>query len=136
MNGVAIIRAVLVANPIVISLVANRVHAGTVPQKAALPALGITEISRIEHSTVNNAQASSTLVTGRIQVTVLAKDYPSKEALLDVVRRACNYQRGMVAGVSVAKISRDIVGPDMEDTDLGLHMKTIDFKVLYYEPNT
>jgi hypothetical protein len=136
MNGVAIVRAALVANANVTSLVGTRIYAGIVPQGTAMPALGITEISRVENPTVNNAQAASTLVTGRIQVTVLASDYAGKEALLDRVRRACNYTRGMLAGLSVARIARDIVGPDMEDTDLGLHMKTIDFKVQYYEPNT
>ena len=72
--------------------------------------------------------------TSRVQVTAVGKPYPDIKALLDLVRRACNFQRGQIGGIDVVSVVRDTVGPDLGDT-AGNTIKSIDFKVTYHEPN-
>ena len=64
----------------------------------------------------------------------MAKDYPTVKQLVDRVRRACNFQRGQLGGISVVSVVRDTVGPDLEDL-AGIHSQSIDFKVTYHEQN-
>jgi hypothetical protein len=133
MSAVKVIRALLIASPQVAAIVSDRVYAGVVPQGALPPAIGITEVSNVQVGAFD-AQAEFSLVTSRVQVTAMAKDYPSIKSMLDVIRRACNFQRGQIAMVDVVSITRDTVGPDIED-DTGMHFQSIDFKVTYQEQN-
>lgn len=133
MSAVKAIRALLTANAEVAAIVADRIYAGVVPQNVAPPAIGITEVSNNQIGAFD-AQAEFSLVTSRVQVTAMTKDYPSIKPLLDAIRRACNFQRGQIASVDVASITRDTVGPDLED-EAGTHFQSIDFKVTYHEQN-
>lgn len=133
MSAVKVIRALLVASPEVTAIAGDRVYAGDVPQDAVLPAVSVTEVSNVRIGAID-AQAEFSLVTSRIQATVMSKDYPSTKPLLDAVRRACDFQRGVIAGVDVASIERDTIGPDLTD-EAGNHFKSIDFKVTYHEQN-
>ncbi|MDQ1925228.1 hypothetical protein, partial [Massilia pseudoviolaceinigra] len=77
-------RALLVAHAPLTALVpAARIAAGTIPT-GTLPAIGITEISGIEHDTV--ARAGNSVVTARVQVTVYASSYPQQKAILKAAR--------------------------------------------------
>lgn len=135
MSAVKAIRALLVVSAPVITLVpATKIVAGVVPQATALPAISIMHISTVDLAAID-AQADFALVTSRVQVTVMAKDYPAIKALIDVVRKACNYQRGTIAGVGVASIVRDTVGPDFVNDDATIYYQTIDFKVTHHEQN-
>jgi hypothetical protein len=133
--SVKVIRALLVASTTLSALVpASRIMAGTVPDDTSLPAIGITEVSLVPVSAID-AQAEYSLVASRVQVTIMAKDYPSTRTILDEVRRACNFARGVIADVDVASIVRDTVGPDLSDDAVGVYFKSIDFKVTYHEQN-
>jgi hypothetical protein len=135
MSAVKAIRALLVASDPVTAIVASaKIVAGVVPQATVLPAISITHISAVELAAID-AQADYALVTSRVQVTVMAKDYPAVKAIIGAVRKACNYQRGTIAGVSVVSIVRDTVGPDFANDDATIYYQTIDFKITYHEPN-
>lgn len=132
--SVKVIRALLVGAAAVVARVpADRIVAGVVKEGTALPALGITEVSSAPVGAIDG-QAAYSIVTSRVQVTVMGQAYPDVKALVDLVRRACNFQRGLIAGVNVVSIVRDNVGPDLED-DAGNRFQSIDFMVTYHEQN-
>lgn len=132
--SVKAIRALLLADAAVITSVpVDRIAAGDVEADASLPAIAITEVSLVGIGAID-AHAEYLLVTSRVQVTVVAKEYPEAQALIGLVRRACNFQRGQIGGVDVVSVVRDTVGPDLTDA-AGNPVKSIDFKVTYHEPN-
>lgn len=135
MSAVKAIRALLIASaPVIAICPATKIVAGIVPQATAMPALSILHVGTADISRID-AQAEFALVTSRVQVTVMAGDYPGVKALLMAVRKACNYQRGTLAGVSVVSIVRDTVGPDFTNDDASIYYQTIDFKITYHEQN-
>jgi hypothetical protein len=134
MNAVVVMRALLLAHAPVVAIVGQQVFAGDVPQGEPLPAIGIKEISRIEQSTVANSGPAN-LVTARIQVTVYVKSYPAQKALLLAAKLGSGVHTGVIADVTVRSVTRDIVGPDMSDSDAGIFEQSRDFKVVYIEPN-
>jgi hypothetical protein len=131
--SVKVIRALLLGAETVTARVADRIAAGDVDADRGLPAIGLAEVSMVPIGAFD-AQAEYSIVTSRVQVTVVGKTYPEVIALIDLARRACNFERGQIAGVDVISVLRDTVGPDMEDV-AGNSIKTIDFKVTYHEPN-
>ena len=132
--SVKVIRALLVADQATTDIVpADRIVAGVVPAESALPALSITHISTVPVGALD-AAAEFSLVRSRVQVTIIAKDYPGVKSLADIVRRACNFERGLIAGVDVASVMRDTVGPDYQD-QAGIHFGSVDFMVTYHEQN-
>jgi len=135
MSAVKVIRALLAAHAPVLALVpAARIVAGTVPQGMPLPAIGLTEISRIELPTASLAQRT-VQVTARVQVTVHAGTYPDQKAVLQAARLGHGAHTGTVAGVEVRSVMRDVVGPDMTDDDAGVYQQSRDFKVVFVEAN-
>lgn len=131
--SVKVIRALLLGAEAVTARVADRIAAGDVAVDKVLPAIGLTEVVIVPIGAFD-AQAEYSIVTSRVQVTVVGKPYPDVAVLIDLVRRACNFERGQIAGVDVISVLRDTVGPDMGDV-AGNSIKTIDFKVTYHEPN-
>jgi len=132
--SVKAIRALLLADGAVLARVpVDSIAAGDIQPDAVLPAIGITEVGGAPIGAID-AQAEYSLVTSRVQVTVVAQEYPEVQEVLGLVRRACNFQRGDIAGVDVVSVLRDTVGPDLEDA-AGNPVKSIDFKVTYHELN-
>jgi hypothetical protein len=131
--SVKVIRALLLGAETVTARVADRIAAGDVDADRGLPAIGLAEVSMVPIGAFD-AQAEYSIVISRVQVTVVGKTYPDVIALIDLARRACNFERGQIAAVDVISVLRDTVGPDMEDV-AGNSIKTIDFKVTYHEPN-
>jgi hypothetical protein len=135
MSAVKVIRALLAADAAVIAICpAAKIGAGFVPQDTAMPALLVQHIGTVPIARID-AQAEYGLVTSRIQVTAMAGDYPGVKALLAVVRKACNYERGTIATVSVVSVLRDTVGPDLTNDDASIYYQSMDFKVTYHEQN-
>lgn len=130
MNAIAIMRALLMAHPPVVDLVGDNVYAGDVDYEQ-VPAIGLSEVSRREQDTVGR---TSRMVTSRVQVTVHAKSYAEQKELLQAARLSEGVFTGIHAGVAVRSVLRDIVGPDMEDTEAGLFQQSRDFIVTYLEP--
>lgn len=128
------IRALLVGAASIVARVPEaQIIAGDVPVIAPMPALSLKEISSVPIGAID-AQAERSIVVTRVQVMVMAKTYPEVKPLRDLVRRACNFQRGALGDVDVISIERDTIGPDLQDA-AGNHFQSIDFKVTHYEQN-
>jgi Flp pilus assembly protein CpaB len=126
------IHSLLTAASGVTALVGTRIYPPPLPQNVALPAIAVEHISTVDVATID-ANAGYNLVRSRIEVTVLAKDYATQKALIEAVRLALTYQRGTFAGVNVASILRDSVGPDLRDDDMQVFSQSIDFIVTLSE---
>lgn len=126
----AVIRSLLVGSAALTAQVpAVRIMAGELPQGIALPALAIEEISSVPQPTID-AQAYALMRT-RVQVTVCAASYPQQKALAALVRTACEYQRGMIAGQIVSSLTLESTGPDLRDSDAQIFQQPLDFLVVH-----
>lgn len=134
MDGVEVMRALLLAHAPLAALVGDNVVAGTIPAAAALPVVGVKEVGRTEMETVGQA-GTTNLVTTRIQVTAYAGGYPAMKDVLAATKLGAGTFTGMVAGIYVCSVLRDGVGPDLSDDAPGLYEQSRDFKVTYREPN-
>ena len=134
MSAEQIINTVLNAATALTAVVGTRIYPGELPQYTTLPALGISHISTVEIPRID-ASAPFALVQSRIEVTAIARDYVTLKDLVKKVRAAANYQRGTIAGFAVTSITRESIGPDMRDSDLGLFTQNVDFMVVWHEPN-
>lgn len=133
MNGVFVMRALLLGHAPLTSIVGTKVIPGAVPIKL-VPAVGIKEISRVEQATVAN-DGPATLVTARIQVTSYASGYLEQKAMVLASKLGAGVHTGLIAGVEVRSVLRDIVGPDMGNDADETFEQSRDFKVTYIEPN-
>ncbi len=75
------------------------------------------------------------MVTSRVQVTVLAQDYVTKEILMNAIIKACQSGSAMIDGVIVNLIMSSQLGPDFRDDTVKLFMQSQDFKVMYNQEN-
>ena len=132
MSAVKAVVALLSAAPGVAAVAGDRVYAGDVPLNTRRPAIAVREVGNNREGAID-AQAETSLATSRVQVTVHVKAYREIAAVLLAARLACNFERGVIAGVDVVSIVRDLVGPDLDFPD-GWG-KSIDFMVTYHEPN-
>lgn len=129
MSGPAVIRYLLAnAAPVTAQVPATRIVSGLLPMKTALPAISVTQISGVERLPVD-MPASGRFRTDRVQVTVLAKTYPSAKTILELARAACANVAGTVNGVAVDSILPDGVGPDFQDADAEICEQSRDFLV-------
>ncbi len=132
MSAVKIITALLTAYaPLTALTTTSRIIAGVIPQGTALPAVAITEVSSVDRNIISHGALRH--VTSRVQVTVLAANYPSQKALISHVRKACADQIGTIAGVAGATVHTDSRGPDFNDPDAGFYMQSQDFMVSFNE---
>lgn len=111
----------------------ERIYPHPLLQGEQLPALVVEHVSTVPLLTLD-ATAGFGLMQSRIQVTALAGDYPALKDVLEQVRIACNYQRGVIAGTRVNSVVRDVVGPDLTDDDRSVFHQSIDFIVTFQEP--
>ena len=129
MSGVAAVRYTLANAAAVIAQVpAARIFAGNVPLNAAVPAIGISQVSGGERTTVSMAEASR-FRTDRVQVTVYAATYATKVSILELVRTALSPVRGTVGSVDVDSILPDSEGPDIDDEEARVYERSRDFMV-------
>lgn len=131
MSGVNVVRYLLAANATLIASVpSTKIMAGVLPLNTAMPAIGITQISASSRNIV--AMNSSTkMVTERVQVTVMAESYPSKKAILNLVRAALPKTRGTVDSINVDSVIDDTEGPDLDDPATGIYTQSQDFIVRF-----
>ena len=135
MSAVAVLRETLAADSALLAVVpATRIISGVIPKGTTLPCVAVTEVVTTEIATID-AQAIAGLVYGRAQVTILAPQYTVQKQILSLVRLACNYKRGTIAGFEVVSIRRLSNGPDFGVPEAGIHGQTLDFGVTYYEVN-
>lgn len=132
MNSTIITRALLLARPELLAAMglgaAARIVVGVIPASAALPAIGVTEVSAAEHLPL--AGDRTALVTGRAQITVAASSIKEVKALLAQARYACRNFVGTVAGVPSVKCLLLESGPDFEH-EAGFAMQSQDVRVTF-----
>ena len=109
-----------------------RIYPSRLPQNTVMPAVAYQYISGTEETPID-AQAGYQLVKGRVQVTAMGKNYSDVKNVLEAVRKACIYKSGVINGVTVISVLRDLVGPDDRDDDLALYIQSMDFIVTHYE---
>lgn len=132
MDGIAVIRNLLVGNADLIALVpADRVVAGTLPTGVALPAIAVTRVSMVDTNIV--APGATRHVDERVQVTVLAKNYPTLRNILRKTKAAAADKIGDLAGLTNVTVRTDGAGPDFMDEQASIHMGEQDFLVGYTE---
>lgn len=134
MSAVAIVRALLLAHGPVAAIVGDKVFPGDLPPGQHRPAILLREISQVEQPTVSQSEQNA-LVTSRVQVTVLAEDYPGQKALLKAAKLGAGTHTGTVAGYQVRSVTRGPVGPDLSDVEAKSFEQSRDFLVTYLEPN-
>ena len=133
MSGVAIVRYLLSVNaPLIAVVPATRIAAGVLPLNTELPAIGVKEVDALQYLTVSMSSANRHMA-GRVQVTVLAKTYPSKKQILALIRDALPISRGTVNGISCDSILPDLVGPDLDDPESIIFEQSQDFMVRWNE---
>lgn len=132
MSAVKVIRNLLANHSSLTAVVpATRIMAGVLPQSTALPAIGITHISTTRRHTV--AGGSNEYCSSRVQVTVMAANYPSKQSILELIRASLPRSRGLVNGVNVDSIILEMEGPDFSDSEVKIFMQSNDFIVNFTE---
>lgn len=124
--------ALLKAHAPLTALVGDRIYPQDLPQGCALPALVVELVSDVPQATMDPT-AGFNLNRARMQVTVLANSYPEQKDTLAAVVAACNFQRGVLAGVRVNSVQRAVTGPDMRDADRTqpVFHQSVDFLVTY-----
>ena len=135
MSAVAVLRHILAADATLIAQVpAARIMAGVIPINTTLPAISVTEISAVDRKTVA-MNDGETLVTSRVQVTIMAKTYPLVKSILELARKACAHQTGTINSVAVKSILPESAGPDLQDVDAGIFMQSRDWLVQWAATN-
>jgi hypothetical protein len=131
MSGVAIIRYLLVDDPLLTQTVpAGRIKAGVMPINTQLPAISITQVSGIEYSVIKRGE--NQLVIERIQITVLATTYPDQKNVLKLVRAALlNGACGDVNGFDVDSITYESDGPDLYSDNPVIFEQSVDYIVRF-----
>jgi hypothetical protein len=118
--------------PLLAAVPAEKIMPGAVPLDTVLPAIEVNEVSLVESGTVA-MNGSTLLATSRVQVTVLAKTYPTQKSILELVRKALPVSHTTVNGIVVDCIIPDGKGPDMRDDAATIFMQSRDFIVSFQE---
>lgn len=128
-NAFRVVMALLKADATLVALVpVGRMHQGFIPQGSALPALSLRNISDNDRQTISGNEAT-VMETGRIEVTVAAKDYPTKERLIGAVRKACENKRGVINGITVNNVRNAGLGPDLDNEEASIFGRSIDLMI-------
>lgn len=129
--GVAIVRYLLAHHAPLLDMVpSTSIVSGDIPIDTALPAIGVRQISGWAHKTIS-MDSAATRWRDRVQVSVLADNYPEKKAILAMVDQALPLSRGIINGVYCDSIRKDISGPDLDDIETGIFEQGQDFMVYY-----
>lgn len=132
MNGVIVVRSLLVADNGVTALVpAVRIVAGMLPQGTTIPAISLMSVSSTDRNIA--APGPNRRVSERVQVTVLAASYSAAKAIIRAVRAAAADQMPAIDGLTDVTVHTDSAGPDFLDEETGIHMQTQDFRVSFNE---
>lgn len=136
MSAVAIVRDILAAYaPLLAEVPAARIIAGQVQQGAALPAIGISEVSGYYPITTTTRRQRTETLRARVQVTVLTNnDYPAMKRILLLVKKAASgMHTGVIKGYQVNSVIPDTIGPEIPPADDKICEQSRDFVVTFAE---
>jgi len=131
MDASQVINALLKASPDVAALVGTNIYALIAAQGIAPPYLVYKEVDAVLQPVIDCKPPQ--LWQARIQVTAVGADYPTVKAILVAASKACNYQRGLIAGVTVSSIVKETAGSDVFDVGLQSFEQSFDLMVLYFD---
>jgi hypothetical protein len=132
MNGVAAVRQLLANDVDLIATVpAARISAGVLPSGIELPAISIMSVSVADRNIPN--PGATRQVVERVQVTVMAADYPELKTVMAKVKRAGADKMPAVAGLANVTVHTDGMGPDFMNEAASIYMQPLDFRVTYLE---
>jgi hypothetical protein len=133
MDGVEVLRAVLVGNFNLTSLVAaDRIAAGVLPPNTELPAIEIKKVSGVDRNIPLPGQKRA--VRERVQVMAMADTYPHMKDIIKASRSAAADKIiPAIAGVESVTIHTDLGGPDFMNEEASIYISTQDFIVAYTE---
>ncbi|MGH6746590.1 tail completion protein gp17 [Novosphingobium sp.] len=133
MDGVAALVKVLTTDAALVLLVPEeRISPGPSPLGFALPWIALESVSVNDRNIP--APGVQRHVRERVQVTVMARDYPQRTAVMRAVRRAAADRLDVeVEGIEAVTIHTDSAGPDFMIEDASIWCRTQDFLVTYLE---
>lgn len=114
------------------ALVGLKIYPGLIPQNTTMPAVSYELISSVDIPPIN-AQAGGVILRSRVQVSVLARTYAEVKTIQEAIRRALLFKSGLIAGVQVNAITRELIGSDERDDESGLYMQGVDFLLIHEE---
>lgn len=132
MRAEKVVYTLLTGSAAVTGLVGTKIYPGRIPQNTTMPAVSYELVSGVDIAPIN-AQAGGVLLRSRVQVNVLARTYAEVKDIQEAIRGALLFKSGLIAGVRVIGITRDLIGPDERDDELGLYMQGIDYLLIHDE---
>ncbi len=132
MRAESVVYQLISTDAAVTALVGSKVFPGRLPQNTVMPAVVYELIGSREILPIN-AQAGGVLLRSRVQVSVLAKSYAEVKTVHEAIRKALLFQRGLIAGVHVVSLTRELIGPDTREDALGLYMQGVDYLLIHDE---
>ncbi len=132
MRAEKVVYDLLTGSEAVTALVGLKIYPGLIPQNTTMPAVSYELISSVDIPPIN-AQASGVILRSRVQVSVLARTYAEVKTIQEAIRRALLFKSGLIAGVQVNAITRELIGSDERDDESGLYMQGVDFLLIHEE---
>lgn len=132
MRAEKVVYTLLAGSAAVTGLVGTKIYPGRIPQNTTMPAVSYELVSGVDIAPIN-AQAGGVLLRSRVQVNVLARTYAEVKTIQEAIRGALLFKSGLIAGVRVIGIMRDLIGPDERDDELGLYLQGIDYLLIHDE---
>jgi len=131
MNACKPVYALLSTNSVLQALVGTNVYAKLAKQGTQAPYLIYEQVDAVLEPIIDATQPR--LWRARVQLMAVADDYATVKSVLEAAVRACNYQRGSIAGVQVALIIHDSAGADDFDVGTQQFYQSSDLTVLYLD---
>jgi hypothetical protein len=132
MRAEKVVYDLLTGSEAVTALVGLKIYPGLIPQNTTMPAVSYELISSVDIPPIN-AQAGGVILRSRVQVSVLARTYAEVKTIQEAIRRALLFKSGLIAGVQVNAITRELIGSDERDDESGLYMQGVDFLLIHEE---
>lgn len=132
MRAEKVVYDLLTGSEAVTALVSLKIYPGLIPQNTTMPAVSYELISSVDIPPIN-AQAGGVILRSRVQVSVLARTYAEVKTIQEAIRCALLFKSGLIAGVQVNAITRELIGSDERDDESGLYMQGVDFLLIHEE---
>lgn len=133
MSGVAVIQYLLSHSaPLIAVVPAVKIKGGVLPLNTVLPGISVQEVDSFPRLPVNMT-GTARFITERVQVTVLAKTYPSKKGIMELVRKALPLSRDTINGIMCDSVLPESVGPDIDDPETQIYTQSRDYIVRWSE---
>lgn len=130
MSAETAVYALLAGAGPVTAIVGTRIYPVVLPEGIATPALVYTLISAVRSPKID-AFAATHLTRSRVQIDLLAKDWPTLNTLRDAVVAALQFQRGVIAATTVHSVLHGGEGLTSHDQELEIFHRPIDVIVTH-----